>query len=213
MQGKCVEPLLQSWLAHPYLQRRPPKSLPRQLFGDEFAAQAVQQARQHGGSLHDLLCTATHFVARGVAAALQRFLPPAHRIERVFLSGGGVRNGLLWHLLEQQFGGDRRWSAPTRPASRPTCARRLAFGLLAALTLDGVPGNVPSATGAAGSRLLGSLTPGSSAESGARPELDARASFSAYVCRRLARLPGPKVFSQAGRRPSLPEGVTQRGQG
>jgi anhydro-N-acetylmuramic acid kinase len=33
---------------------------------------------------------------------------------------------------------------------------------LAALTLDGVPGNVPSATGAAGSRLLGSLTPGSS---------------------------------------------------
>ncbi len=34
--------------------------------------------------------------------------------------------------------------------------------MLAALTVDGVPANVPSATGAAGSRLLGSLTPGSS---------------------------------------------------
>src|SRR5579872_754640 len=41
VQGKCVEPLLQSWLAHPYLLRRPPKALPRQTFGDDFAAQAV----------------------------------------------------------------------------------------------------------------------------------------------------------------------------
>ena len=39
----------------------------------------------------------------------------------------------------------------------------VAHGMLAALTLDGVPANVPSATGASGTRLLGSLTPGSSA--------------------------------------------------
>ena len=46
----------------------------------------------------------------------------------------------------------------------PAEARKAAaYGVLAALTLDGVPGNVPGATGAAGSRLLGSLTPGSSA--------------------------------------------------
>jgi anhydro-N-acetylmuramic acid kinase len=36
----------------------------------------------------------------------------------------------------------------------------MTFAILAALALDGVPANVPSATGAAGSRLLGSLTPG-----------------------------------------------------
>ena len=65
------------------------------------------------------------------------------------------------------------------------------FGMLAALTLDGVAGNLPSVTGAAGSRLLGSLTPGSSANWRARPELDGRASFSAYVCRRLARWDDP----------------------
>jgi anhydro-N-acetylmuramic acid kinase len=162
VQGKCVEALLQSWLAHPYLLRRPPKALPRQTFGDDFAAQAVAQARQHGGGLHDLLCTATHFVARGVTASVRRFLPAGHRIDRVLLSGGGVRNGLLWHLLEQGLGG-----VPvqrTDEAGVPADARKaLAFGLLAALTLDGVPANVPSATGAAGSRLLGSLTPGSSA--------------------------------------------------
>jgi anhydro-N-acetylmuramic acid kinase len=162
VQGKCIEPLLERWLVHPYLQRRPPKSLPRHLFGDEFAAGAVQQARQLPCGLHDLLCTGTHFVARGITTALKRFLPAAPRIDRVFLSGGGTRNGLLWHLLEQQLGGLPL--ARTDEAGVPADARKaLSFGLLAALTVDGVPANVPSATGAAGSRLLGSLTPGSSA--------------------------------------------------
>jgi anhydro-N-acetylmuramic acid kinase len=160
VQGVCIEPLLQSWLAHPYFQRRPPKSLPRDLFGDEFAAQAVTQVRRHEGSLHDLLCTATHFVARGITTSLRRFLPPGAAPQRVLLSGGAVRNGLLWHLLEQQLAGIPL--ARTDEARVPADLRKaLSFGLLAALTVDGVPANLPSATGAAGSRLLGSLTPGS----------------------------------------------------
>ncbi len=163
VQGKCIEPLLQAWLAHPYLGRRPPKSLPRQLFGEEFAAAAVAQARELNGSLHDLLCTATHFVARGIGGSIQRFL--SGPIDRVLLSGGGVRNGLLWHLLAQQFNGVPL--ARTEAVSVPAELRKpVSFGLLAALTLDGVPGNAPSATGAAGSRLLGSITPGSSANWG-----------------------------------------------
>jgi anhydro-N-acetylmuramic acid kinase len=161
VQGKCIDALLQSWLNHPYLQRRPPKGVPRHLFGDDFAAAAVQQVRQYGGSLHDLLCTATHFVARGITTAVRRFLPSGHRIDRILLSGGGVRNGLLWRLLEQMFEGIPLQR--TDEAGVPADLRKaLSFGMLAALTLDGVPASVPSATGAAGSRLLGSITPGSS---------------------------------------------------
>jgi anhydro-N-acetylmuramic acid kinase len=161
VQGKCLDALLQSWLAHPYLQRRPPKSLPRYLFGDDFAAQAVGQVRQLGGSLHDLLCTATHFVARGITTAARRFLPSGQPVHRVLLSGGGIRNGLLWRLLEQLFEGVSLQR--TDEVGVPADVRKaLSFGMLAALTLDGVPANAPSATGAAGSRLLGSLTPGSS---------------------------------------------------
>jgi anhydro-N-acetylmuramic acid kinase len=161
VQGKCIDSLLQNWLSHPYLQRRPPKALPRHLFGDEFAAAAVQQIRQFGGSLHDLLCTATHFVARGITTAARRFLPSGSRIDRVLLSGGGVRNGLLWRLLEKPFEGIplQRSDEVGVPAD---VRKALSFGMLAALTLDGVPASVPSATGAAGSRLLGSITPGSS---------------------------------------------------
>jgi anhydro-N-acetylmuramic acid kinase len=160
VQGKCLEPLLHSWLGHAYLQRRPPKSVARHLFDEDFVTRAVQQARQVQGTLHDLLCTATHFVARSITEALKRFLPPRLRGDRILLSGGGVRNGFLWHLLEQQLAGTAL--ARTDEAGIPAQAcKAVSFAVLAALAVDGVAGNVPSATGAAGSRLLGSLTPGS----------------------------------------------------
>ncbi len=161
VQGRCVESLLQRWLAHPALQRRPPRSLPRHSFGPAFATQAIQEARQLGVGTHDLLCTATHFVAQGVAGSVRRYLPQDRRIDRVLLSGGGTRNGLLWALLAQAFHGVPL--ARTDVVGVPADARKaMSFGVLAALTLDGVPASVPSATGAVASRLLGSVTPGTS---------------------------------------------------
>ncbi|HEY1859576.1 MAG TPA: anhydro-N-acetylmuramic acid kinase, partial [Gemmataceae bacterium] len=160
VQGRCLEPILQRWLGHPFLAHRPPKSLPRHLFGEEFITQIVRQARQDKCNLHDLLCTATHFVARAVTEALRRFLPLDPPPDRVLLSGGGVRNGLLWHLLQQQLAGIpmERTDAVGVPAE---ARKAVSIGVLTALTVDGVPANVPSATGATGSRLLGSWTPGS----------------------------------------------------
>jgi anhydro-N-acetylmuramic acid kinase len=160
VQGRCIDDLLERWLAHPLLQRRPPKAITRRDFGDEFIQQAVHLAKQLDRSLHDLLCTATHFVARAAVDALNAFVP--WRPARVYLSGGGVRNGLLWRLLEQYL-------APTPVAKTDACGvpsdarKAIAFAVLAALTMDGVPGNLPGVTGASGPRLLGSFTPGTSA--------------------------------------------------
>jgi anhydro-N-acetylmuramic acid kinase len=162
VQGRCSEALLQRWLGHPVLTRRPPKSLPRHAFGAAFAARAVQEARELKLEPYDVLCTATHFVARAVAAAVRRFLPAGRPIDRVLLSGGGTRNGLLWALLTQALDGPAL--EKTDAAGVPAEARKaMGFGVLAALTVDGVAAGVPSATGAVASRLLGSLTPGSSA--------------------------------------------------
>ena len=74
---------------------RPPCSLPRHAFADEFAQQALQQARAARAGLHDLLCTATHFVARNIALAMRRYLPAGKPVDRVLLSGGGVRPGVV----------------------------------------------------------------------------------------------------------------------
>jgi anhydro-N-acetylmuramic acid kinase len=138
-------------------KRKPPRSVPCQDFGQEFLAQAVELVKQQGGNLHDLLCTATHFAARGIVQAVQRFLPACP--DRVIVSGGGARNGLLWRLLEQQLA-----PVPMERLDRfgvPAEARKaVAFAGLAAMAMDGVPANVPASTGAAGPRLLGSFTPG-----------------------------------------------------
>lgn len=157
VQGRCIEPVLQQWLAHPALLRRPPKSLARHAFGDEFVAQAVRQAQENHWPMHDLLCTASHFVARAIAAALKRFLPSSPA--RVLLSGGGIRNGFLWHLLSQQLSG-----VPLEKTDNhgvPAHMRKaVASAGLAALVMDNVPANLPPVTGAGGARLLGSITPG-----------------------------------------------------
>jgi len=160
VQGRCIESLLGQWLGLAYLKRRPPKSLPRHGLAEDLILQALHLAREGQCQLHDLVCTATHFVARSISQSCQRFLRASRAPCRVLLSGGGTRNGFLWHLLEQQF-------APL-PLSKTSglaaeARKSVSAGILAALTVDGVPASLPSVTGAQGARLLGSITPGSSA--------------------------------------------------
>jgi anhydro-N-acetylmuramic acid kinase len=158
VQGRCIETLLEQWLAQAYIKRRPPKSLPQHAMVEDLILQAVQLARDGNCRLHDLLCTATHFVARSISQSWQRFIPPNRTPTRVLLSGGSTRNGFLWHLLEQQFAPIPLSKIIGIPVESHQC---VASGLLAALTVDGVSANLPSVTGASGGRLLGSITPGS----------------------------------------------------
>ncbi len=157
VQGRCQESLLQRWLALPFFQRKPPKSLPLLEFGEEFIQQALKQAQTNRWSVNDLLCTASHLVASGIVMAIRRFLP--RKPDRLLLGGGGVQNGFLWQLLEQQMDG-----IPLQKIDElgiPNRARKaVGYGGLAALLQDCVPANLMAVTGASGSRLLGTLTPG-----------------------------------------------------
>ncbi len=159
VQGRCLEPLLARWLAHPLLARKPPKAVPRAAFNAPFLTDAFESARADGGTLNDLLCTATHFVARCVGRECEAWLPPATGPRRVLVSGGGSRNGFLWKLLEQQFPGQvvERLDGVGVPAASRSAA---AAAVLAGLTLDGVAANLPLVTGAAGGRLVGRIVPG-----------------------------------------------------
>ena len=162
VQGRCIDALLRALAAAP---------LPAKAAAQEPAAARLRRGVRRPGRAAgpaDALAAARPALHRHPLRrprhhrALRRSLPAGRPPRRVILSGGGTRNGLLWHLLEQQLGG-----VPLERTDRhgiPVDARKaMTFGMLAALTIDGVPANVPSATGAAGSRLLGSLTPGSPA--------------------------------------------------
>jgi len=158
VQGRCIDDLLERWLALPILQRRPPKTIPCEDFGEAFIAQAVSLAKARDRSLHDVLCTATHFVARSIVDAIRKLVPQPPG--RVLVSGGGVRNGFLWNLIEQAL-------LPT-PLEKtdahgvPAEVRKpLAVAGLAALAFDGAAANLPALTGAKRPRTLGRFVPGS----------------------------------------------------
>jgi anhydro-N-acetylmuramic acid kinase len=159
VQGRCLEPLLERWMQDHFFRLRPPKCVPRHEFGPDFLSRAIEQAKHNSGNLHDVLCTMTHFVARATVHSLQNYVPamPA----RVLLSGNGVRNGFLWHVLEQRLGPLPLEKTDAHGIPAQAC-KALAHAGLAALTMDGVPVNLPSVTGASGRRLLGQFSPGSS---------------------------------------------------
>jgi anhydro-N-acetylmuramic acid kinase len=157
VQGRCLEPLLARWLEHPHLTRTPPKTVHPEAFGRSFLLAAFDAARQLSAGLPDLLCTATHLAARAVGDAARQWLP-ATTGRRVLITGGGVRNGFLWQLVAQQFseGIARSDEAGVAPLARNAAGA----ALLAALTCDGVAGNLSALTGALGGRLLGHFAPG-----------------------------------------------------
>ncbi len=160
VQGRQIPDLLAKWLNHPFLLRRPPRGGHRHWFAEEFARQTVAFALQQNWSVHDVLCTANHFVVRAALEGITRYLPKHPSIARVLLSGPGVRNGLLWRLIEEQLAEVPLQKTDAHGVNAETSSA-VAAAVLAALALDAQPASFPSATGASGPRLLGSLTPGS----------------------------------------------------
>jgi anhydro-N-acetylmuramic acid kinase len=155
VQGRCLDALLERWLQNPFFQKRPPKTVPRQEFGADFLSRAIEQAKRIDGNLHDVLCTMTYFIADAIVQSLQQSFDPLPA--RILVSGRGVRNGLLWRLLEQKL-------APitlerTDVHGVPSEARK-AVGVagITAMTMDGIQLN--GTAGTTSSRLLGQFTPG-----------------------------------------------------
>jgi anhydro-N-acetylmuramic acid kinase len=151
-RGTVDAALLAELHGHPYLRLPVPKSTGRELFGKDFVYPLLHRYEEH---LDDLLATLTRFSAEAIARSYRELLPAPP--DEVFLSGGGALNlTLVRHLAELL--------APAPVASSatlgvdPKAKEAIAFAVLANETVFGRPGNVPSATGASGPRVLGKLT-------------------------------------------------------
>ena len=97
--------------------------------------------------------------ARSIAEAIVWWTPPAE----VVVSGGGVHHPGLMQSLQRHLETARGGAVAVRAFDELLFAgdakEAVAFALLGYLTIHGQPGNLPAATGAAGSRILGSITP------------------------------------------------------
>jgi anhydro-N-acetylmuramic acid kinase len=183
-KGRVLEPLLEELLRLPFFSHPPPKSAGREQFGRQFmerffignkktggggrsrvtcsAAGSVSSAfplyvAERGSRPEDLLRTATELTSRTIADALTRFVTGKTAIDRLIVSGGGAHNRLLMRRLGELL--------PSLHVQRSDelgldvdAKEAIAFAILADRTLHGLPGNLPSVTGARSAVVLGTVS-------------------------------------------------------
>lgn len=169
--GSVSQAVLSRLLDHPFFREGPPKSTGRETFGPEMVDAAAGWLRAETGARldvgspdtgwPDLLATLTAFTARTVGDAYRRWVIP-RGVDELFLMGGGARNPALWDALAQELA-PLSLQAGEALGMDPDAREAAAFALLAWAHLKGIPANLPDATGSAGPRVLGSLTPGRTA--------------------------------------------------
>jgi len=156
--GNPVSDVVTTLLANPYFAAEPPKSTGPELFSPAYVASMIETCRRERRDCtdEDIIATAVELTARSIEDSYRRFI--AEPVADVVLSGGGAKNPTLVRAI----------SAALAPKSvrlfddlffDGEAKEAVAFALLGYLHLKGRFGNVRSATGARGSRILGKLTP------------------------------------------------------
>jgi anhydro-N-acetylmuramic acid kinase len=153
LRGEVRLDLLDRLVADPYYEAAPPKSTGKEHFHATYLNAAAAGLPELADE--DLLTTLTELTAVTIADACAR-----HSVGTVVASGGGVENPALMAALSRQLPGVVLETSDD--LGFPSAGKEAYLtALLGWLTWSGAPGNLPSATGAAGPRLLGSITPGS----------------------------------------------------
>ncbi|MFC7545536.1 anhydro-N-acetylmuramic acid kinase [Plantactinospora sp. GCM10030261] len=150
--GRVHEGLLARLLAEPYYAAPPPKSTGKELFHAGYLDRHLSAV---AGPVpgDDVIATVTELTARAVAAACDR-----HRVTEVIAAGGGVRNPVLTGRLADLGAGRWRLRLSDEFGVPAQAKEAYAFGLLGWLSWHGLPGSLPSVTGAAEPAVLGCWT-------------------------------------------------------
>jgi len=152
--GSVDAALLKRLLSDPWFSVPPPKSSGR----DQFHLAWLDA--QLAGSEHpaDVQATLLVLSARTIAQALTAEQPGTARL---IACGGGVHNPALMDALRAELP-DYVVESSAEHGLAPDHIEAMGFAWLARQTLTGLPGNLPSVTGASGLRVLGGIYPASS---------------------------------------------------
>jgi anhydro-N-acetylmuramic acid kinase len=154
-QGQPCEALIEEWLLQPFFQEQPPKSTGRELFSPDYLHTCLQDAERYNLSPADVLATLTDFTAASVVDSYRRFLDAMP--DQVLLGGGGSRNAYLRSRLQSRLGNAIPVLTTDEAGVSAEAKEAIAFAVLAHWRILGIPGNLPSATGAREAVLLGDV--------------------------------------------------------
>ncbi len=153
-RGRVDRALLDELLADPYYRRKPPKTAGREQFGCEFAERLIAAALP----LPDLIATATVLTAAAVACGIRRFVVPAMPATELIVSGGGAHNPEILNYLAALLPGTAI-ATSAEYGIGIDAKEAIAFAVLGYETWFRRPANLPSATGARRTVVLGKIVP------------------------------------------------------
>ena len=154
LEGNAHKDLVNNWLKEAYFFELPPKSTGRDQFGINWLA----DHRQELGSLTsaDQLATLSLFTTQSVFLACEQFIRD-HPVDRVIVSGGGTHHGCIIKKLVEWF--NPIAVTPSNELGISVDGKEaLGFAILAVAHVKGIPGNIPSVTGAKKALVLGKMT-------------------------------------------------------
>jgi anhydro-N-acetylmuramic acid kinase len=162
--GRVLTPVLERLLPTSYFSAPTPKSCGREEFGGAFAHQLLALCKN--APRQDVIATATALTAATILDANRRFcwphlgqFAPLARATELIAAGGGAKNPTLMRMLTEGFALLGVKVSTTATSGMPVEAKEAAaFALLGWLTWHSLPSNIPSATGARRSVVLGKVT-------------------------------------------------------
>jgi anhydro-N-acetylmuramic acid kinase len=160
-RGAVIQSALNYALHNRYFRLQPPRTAGREQFGREYANNFLAMCQRQSAKPEDALATATAFTAESISTSYERFVLPRMKFHPVdyIVSGGGARNTSLMGMLARRLAPLGCELAPSENFGLPVGAKEAAaFALLAWQTWNSLPGNLPSATGAARPVILGQVT-------------------------------------------------------
>ncbi len=151
--GKLQTGLLARLLSDPFFAAQGPKSTGRELFNLDWL---LGHLRALGPTAtEDVQATLVELTARSIIGALRN---AQARTDTLLVCGGGAHNAYLMERLSALLPNAHVSSTAERDVD-PDWVEAMAFAWLAHCTLEGIPGNRPSVTGARGLRILGAIYP------------------------------------------------------
>ena len=154
-QGNLIPSLAAELKGHPYFNLEIPKTTGREMFGEHFTKSILE--KYHSCEPNDLIHTFTWFTAYSIAYHYKKYLISEYGLKKCIIGGGGAYNSYLLELIRNEIPEVTVMTQEEHGFSSEA-KEALAFVILGNQTYHRSPSNVPSATGAKKSVILGQIT-------------------------------------------------------
>ncbi len=152
-KGQADMLLVTEWLCDDFFTKTPPKSTGRDQYGADWLEAHKKQLVDL--NIDDRLATLAAFTTKSIYCNCESFLQQ-FQPDYLIVGGGGVHHRLLMQQLKKLFA-EQNIITSAEFGIDPDAKEALGFAILAVAFVKGIPGNLPSVTGAKNSVVLGKL--------------------------------------------------------